>query len=135
MLGGVYPLYPKARRFLVVLTGIYGLILLLCVPFLLGHALVIGKLIVGFCGLIALSGLLMSIHLLVIGVPPPEGMEPLRRKPRKDDNMLSVQLGDFQLYLVGDEARPMQALLPLGLLLFITCCCAPCSGILVAIAN
>jgi hypothetical protein len=124
---GIYPLYPKARKVLKGLLAIYGLVLLASLP----PMVVSDRAVLAVpYAVLAAVGLVITAHLLVVGVEPPADMPPRSDPPKDNESKLEVNISGFtarpiQLYLVGEEARPMDAFLPLLLLLVLTFCGVP----------
>jgi hypothetical protein len=117
---GVYALYPGGRRMLRALRWTYvamGILAAALTFYWRTMNIGAGILIILF----AISGFVMAVHYSVIGVPPPEGMEPHKPIQGEGGTSVSVGIGKMHGQLAGSEARPVWAWAPF-LLIVVTVC-------------
>jgi hypothetical protein len=90
-------------------------------------------------GFVALVGLVTTIRLYMQGVPPPAGMAPAQRQALEGESVIEIDISEgnkkWQMYFVGEEARPLSAAAPFLVMMVMTCCCVPVIWAVVRIAN
>ena len=107
---GVYPLYPQGKRFLKAMLAIYGMIFAAC--FTIGVTSTEVPLMTIPFGVLSLGGILVVAHLFIVAVEPPKEMKPLPHETSPLPMLVVWVFGKVVLSLVGDERRPLYALLP-----------------------
>ena len=125
----VYPLYPHAKRWL--LCGVAFYLLFVCI-YAYGayrqyqHPEYSFVVFVGYAsGLCALWGLVLCVHLMVLGTTPPEGMDPFVPKSYSNHSFswwrrTSTNDEETTKGLAGDEAQPVVILFPVMAMFLIT---------------